>query len=63
MLYRNNSAEAIGAMENMRLSEPDVPEAVYCPECGEEANEFVTTLDGEVLGCDMCTKIRSAYEC
>ena len=63
MLYRNDSAEAIGAMENMRLSEPDEPEAVYCPECGEEANELVTTLDGEVLGCDRCTRIRSAYEC
>lgn len=63
MLYNNDSAEAIGAMENMRLSEPDEPEVVYCPECGEEANELVTTLDGEVLGCDRCTRIRSAYEC
>ena len=62
MLYNNDTSAAVYAMERMRLGEPDEPEAVYCPECGEEANELVTTLDGEVLGCDRCTRIRSAYE-
>lgn len=63
MLYRNNSAGAITAMEDMRLGELEEPEMVFCPVCGEEAEYlYEFSVDGEVVGCDQCITRRSAYD-
>lgn len=63
MLYNNDTSAAVYAMERMRLGEPDEPEAVYCPECGQPADFVYTAADGDIVGCENCIEKRSAYEC
>ena len=41
-----------------------VPEdpPVKCPICGEECETIYEDKNGEVFGCDKCTKHRDAYD-
>ena len=37
-------------------------ETIYCPVCGAEDPEDFIIADGEVIGCECCTKKVDAYE-
>ena len=32
----------------------DCEEAIICPVCGEEPEEYLYKRDGDVIGCDQC---------
>lgn len=64
MLYNNNSAAAVYAMERMRLSEPDEPEVVFCEACGEAPFCYVyVNEEGRVVGCDRCVTKVGVWKC
>ena len=67
MLYPNNSAGAITAMEDMRLGHYGEdymePEPEYCPICGEVAEYAYIYYDGDGdIGCEHCVRKRAAAE-
>ena len=38
------------------------PETIYCPVCGAEDPEDFIIADGDVIGCECCTKKVNAYD-
>lgn len=67
MLYRNDSAGAITAMETARLGHYGEdymkPEPEYCPVCGKVAEYMYIYYDGDGdIGCEHCVRKRAAAE-
>jgi hypothetical protein len=38
------------------------PEKIYCPVCGAEDPDDFIIADGDVIGCECCTKKVNAYD-
>lgn len=40
----------------------DLPDEVYCPVCGKEAERFYLSPDGDVIACNCCVKVMDAID-
>lgn len=62
MIYSNNSSAAVSAMEAHRLGEypENEYEAVYCPVCGEEAEQLYYSIScDDIIGCNECVEVKN----
>jgi len=43
---------------------PFEPEPIEptCPCCGKECETFYYDMDGEIFGCDLCVKVKDAFD-
>jgi hypothetical protein len=53
-----------GKMSLESLYGPDPPEPDYpeCPVCGDECEEILYSINGDIVGCDHCIKKVDAWE-
>lgn len=47
----------------LRTGYPREPDPVpRCPICGRECEDVYYNLDGYIIGCDLCTTVRDAWD-
>ena len=56
-----NLPDAPWIREAELYGEPEA-ETIYCPVCGAEDPEDFILADGDVIGCECCTKKVNAYD-
>lgn len=68
MLYKNDSIEAILAMERMRTGNYGADcddgieeDPILCPICESEADYFYENIDSEIVGCNWCIEKRDLW--